>query len=104
MVTQGAVSRSGNKPSICVISSNKARYPSVRNIEPYAKLTQRDATCPIAAEATLTGGGEIIFKLDGTRQQSPSTSVSPGRARRLLEFCFLHLLFHLTLIGAERGC
>ena len=44
----------------------------------------RDATCPITAEATHTGGGGKIFKLAGERIKTPSTSVSPGRARQRL--------------------
>ena len=31
------------------------------------ELDRRDATCPITAEATHTGGGGTIFKLVGKR-------------------------------------
>ena len=44
---------------------------------------RRDATCPITAEATHTGGGGKIFKPGGIKDsKTASTLVSPGRARQ----------------------
>ena len=64
-----------------MLSTSIVYYSIMGNGKYYLK--RRDATCPITAEATHIGGGGKSFKLVmKNKQKSPSTPVSPGRARR----------------------